>query len=380
VERLAARREHGDLRRGREQLGQRGGRRSQVFEVVEHEQLLLARECVRERLGQRNPRLLAMSEPASDCRQHERRVAQRSERHERDAVRETVGELCGCVKREARLAGAAGADERQQARFGVEQLPDLRDLLRATDEPVRRNRQRDVRPQRLRCWKVGREPVGEQLVETLRLRQVLQAMGAEVEDADPVRCVVAEGRPRFRRDEDLPAVCRAHDPCGAVDVQPGVKPFCDDGLAGVDPDPDAERTRVGERALTRDGGADGVAGARKREVEAIALHLDLDTAAPTEGVAQQPAVLLERVDVCVPSELLQQARRALDVREEHRDRAAGELCRRHRRGPSVRLRRATAKRPVLACTLASVSGSSTAVRLRGISIVPRVCSPTIARP
>ena len=76
------------------------------------------------------------------------------------------------------------------------------------------------------------------------------------------------------------------------------------------------RLRRGEHRLARIG---------EGEVERVALHLHLDAAVPGERLAQQAAVILERPHVRLLAELLQQPRRALDVREEQRDRAARKL-------------------------------------------------------
>ena len=75
-------------------------------------------------------------------------------------------------------------------------------------------------------------------------------------------------------------------------------------------------------ALGVDGRGDGVARAREREEEGVALRVDLDAAVLREALAHQPPVVGEDVGVAV-AELLQQARRALDVGEDEGDGAAG---------------------------------------------------------
>jgi hypothetical protein len=55
--------------------------------------------------------------------------------------------------------------------------------------------------------------------------------------------------------------------------------------------------------------------AREGYEERVALGVDLDAVVPRESVAEHPAVLGEDVRVAV-TELLEQARRALDVGEE----------------------------------------------------------------
>jgi hypothetical protein len=92
------------------------------------------------------------------------------------------------------------------------------------------------------------------------------------------------------------------------------------------PDPHLDPARPGvvtQRALRGDGAADGVAGAREGEEERIALRVDLRPAGVAEVLADEPPVLAGDLGVVV-AELLQQLRRALDVRERERDRAGGE--------------------------------------------------------
>ncbi len=79
------------------------------------------------------------------------------------------------------------------------------------------------------------------------------------------------------------------------------------------------------RALGGGGRLDGLACAGKGEVEAVALHLDLDPAVGRAGLAQEPTVGVERFDVALAAERLDELRRALDVREEEGDGSGREL-------------------------------------------------------
>ena len=115
----------------------------------------------------------------------------------------------------------------------------------------------------------------------------------------------------------------AHDPRALVDVEADVALAGHGRLAGVDPDPNPHGSAV-ERGLAFCSGGHGVGRAREGYEERIALGVDLDAVVPRERVAEHPAVLGEDVRVAV-TELLEQARRALDVGEEKRDRAAREL-------------------------------------------------------
>ena len=65
---------------------------------------------------------------------------------------------------------------------------------------------------------------------------------------------------------------------------------------------------------------------REGDEERIALRVHLDPVVRVERRAQLPPMLRERSGVRLRPKLVQQPRRALDVREEERDRAAGQLA------------------------------------------------------
>ena len=81
---------------------------------------------------------------------------------------------------------------------------------------------------------------------------------------------------------------------------------------------------LGERALRRARGQRGVRRLAKGDEEGVALRVDLLAAVLFECGAQDPAVLGQHLAVPV-SQLLEQARRALDVREEEGDGPARKL-------------------------------------------------------
>ena len=121
---------------------------------------------------------------------------------------------------------------------------------------------------------------------------------------------------RRLRQEHLPAVPGGGDPRRAVDVHPDVALVGHDRLARVEPHPDADRP-VAERRLPVGGGGERVGGAREGDEERVALRVHLDAAVPRKGVAQHAAVLAQQLRVAL-AVLVQQPRRALDVREEER--------------------------------------------------------------
>ena len=99
-------------------------------------------------------------------------------------------------------------------------------------------------------------------------------------------------------------------------------------LAGVDAHADADRgvCQHGLPCLSRE---DRVLRRAEGDEEGVSLGVDLDAGPPSEGVTKEPPVLSERLRIPF-AELLEQARGALDVREEECDRAARELPRWHR--------------------------------------------------
>jgi len=138
-----------------------------------------------------------------------------------------------------------------------------------------------------------------------------------------VLLLVVEQRLGRLRHEDLPAVPGGPDPGGAMDGKARVTTLRGDGLARVqahaDLDLDALRPRVGdERELRVDRCEHPVARAREDDEEGVPLRIHLVAAVLAEGVAQYALVL--RQDLRVPlAQLLQEARRSLDVGEEEGD-------------------------------------------------------------
>ncbi len=81
------------------------------------------------------------------------------------------------------------------------------------------------------------------------------------------------------------------------------------------------RDRAGrEHLLPRDRGRDRACRRREGDEERVTLRVDLDAAVRCEHGTQRATVLGQRLGVRIGPELLQQARRALDVREQERHR------------------------------------------------------------
>jgi hypothetical protein len=119
----------------------------------------------------------------------------------------------------------------------------------------------------------------------------------------------------------LAAVRGAHDPRCPMHVDADVSLVGHDRLTGVDADPHA-RWSGSECVLDRARSEDSVARAGECDEERVALGVHFDSAVLQERLAHHAAVFGEHLRVAL-AELVQKARRALDVREQQRDRAAG---------------------------------------------------------
>ena len=93
-------------------------------------------------------------------------------------------------------------------------------------------------------------------------------------------------------------------------------------LTRVHSHPHANRPR--QRGLCIACRCQRLGGAREHDEERVALRVHLHAVVPRESVTQDAAVLGEHLGVLV-AQFVQQARRALDVREQEGDGAGGEL-------------------------------------------------------
>ena len=136
AKRLPARRDDGyPPGLAQQDLGQAGARIEHVLAVVEHQQHLLRLQVTAQGAdhGRRGGLL-----HAQDMRQrvrHQRRIGQRCEVDEPDAVAIGIENFRRGLQREARLADAAGAGQRQQA-CSRQELLDLGQLPFAADERI----------------------------------------------------------------------------------------------------------------------------------------------------------------------------------------------------------------------------------------------------
>ena len=209
-------------------------------------------------------------------------VAERRERDEEGAVREAPERVAGERDREARLADAAGAEHRQQAR-PLEQLRGGGELGLPADERGRGHRQVRDRERAER-----REVVVAELEQPLGLGEVAEPVLAEV--AHGVR-----GDPRARRlrEDDLAAVRDGRDAGAAVDVEAHVALLRRRRRPRVQAHAHRERAAA-QRVLRLRRRRGRVPGAPERDEERVALRVDLDAAVRGERVPQGAPVLRER--------------------------------------------------------------------------------------
>ncbi|HEX6583082.1 MAG TPA: hypothetical protein VF056_05720 [Thermoleophilaceae bacterium] len=180
-----------------------GGAWEQLLEIVEHEQGALAREELVQVVG--------TTDHPRDRRLDQLRIPYRGERDEPDAVAVPLDALGSRLQREASLARAAWASERDDA-MRVEQREHLRKLAVAADERRRLHRQVCLVDSLQR-----RELILAELVEALGRGKVLEPMHAKVAQA-----IRAEEIARCLREKNLTAVTCGGNPRGAMYIDPDV--------------------------------------------------------------------------------------------------------------------------------------------------------------
>ena len=268
------------LRRGEERRSTVGRRVEEMLEVVEEEQQLPSAEEAGEVVGR--------ADRLRDLRGHELGVGEAGERHPEDAVAQRADELGRDLEREARLAGAAGPGEREQARAVREQRDELVELALPADERARGDGQvRGVERRAAagsRRRRAGRD-ARRRTRSFSRCSPRSRTAASRVEEAA-----------RRLGEDDLPAVCGRGDARGAVDVDADVALVGHERLAGVDPHAHADRAAL-ERVARLGGGGDRVGGAREGDEEGVALRVDLDAAVRGERLPQRAAVLGEELRV-----------------------------------------------------------------------------------
>jgi hypothetical protein len=163
-------------------------------------------------------------------------------------------------------------------------------------------------------------------MDVLGAGEVLELDLAHVPEPDAGRQVVLDQLARGGRDEYLLAVGERRDPRRAMHPEADVVVRGDDGLARVQTHPDLDRGAIRpgflrQRALACHHRGDRIARAREHHEERVAGGPDLAAVMPLEGLAQDAMVRLQDLRVRV-AELVGQAGRAFDVREEEGERPA----------------------------------------------------------
>ncbi len=154
----------------------------------------------------RDARDLRCAEGARDLGRDLRRVAERRQLREPDAVRVAVEEAAGGLQHQAGLAGPAGADEGDEP-VAPDERRDLGQLLLPADEARQLDRQVGAaRAQRAKGRELPREVVDDHLVDLLGPVDVAEAVPAEVDELDRRRQPIAGEDGRDRRADDLAAV------------------------------------------------------------------------------------------------------------------------------------------------------------------------------
>jgi hypothetical protein len=177
-----------------------------VLAVIEHEEHVAVGQRGAQELARRPPGGgLAHAERPEHGLGHQCVRAEARQLDQAHAVAMPVLDAPRDLQRQARLAGAAGARERDEP-SGREEINQLTQRLLAPHERGRRRRQvahavrRGVQGRERR-----RDALGDGLVETNRPDDVAQPMRSQVEQRDIRRRVRDEPDRRFR-DDDLPFV------------------------------------------------------------------------------------------------------------------------------------------------------------------------------
>ncbi len=311
------------LRGALDHLAQKRGALDEMLEVVEHEERGPLAEVVEQLLLRREAAVHAVEgelDRLGEGGREEVRRGDGGERDEVDAVRVAVDAASGGLEGKPGLARSARPDEREQAAFRVLQQPvDRFELRRPADE--RRSWQREVLHaclDRLQQRELARQAVDLELVDALGRAQVLEPVCAEV-----ARLVVDQRASRLRQ-QHLAAVADGCDARALVHVDPDVSLMGHPRLAGVEPHPDADRP-IGQASLCVHGRGGRVRSPRESHEERVTLCIDLDAVVGRTGRAHDPTMIVECGAVPV-AELVQQRRRALDVREEKGHHSTRELA------------------------------------------------------
>ena len=247
AEPLARRGQHRHAGRLRHDLGEKRRAFDEVLEVVENQERRPPVQEVQKLLPGREATELHVDPELERCchrRGQEVGRGHRGERDEVDPVLIAIEPARSRLQGEARLAGASGADEGEEAAGRVVEAPfDRGQLLRPADEGGPRGGEVGAagleRPQRR---EIGRQALDLELEDPLGGAEVLEPVRPEVAGAH------LNERPRGLRQEDLAPVADGGDARRPVDVDADVAVRGRSRLAGVEPHPDPDGA-AGQRPL-----------------------------------------------------------------------------------------------------------------------------------
>jgi hypothetical protein len=326
---LPARDEDLQVRAIGEELQEDWCRDRDLLEVVEDQQHALRAEASAELVQRRPVHRLGQPDRRRGEGQDGVGVGRGDEVDEVDTVRESV-DLVGCgPDRQPRLAGPAGAGQREQPDVGVvEALADRLQLGFPAHEGGRLGRQVvGSKVERRQRRELGRQRRMADLVQAFRAAQVLQPVLAEVAQPDAVRKVPVDHLRGRLGQQDLAAVTCRHDPRRSVDGRAEVVPAARLGLAGVDPHPDADHAELRPRLMEQgplrsDSGPQRVGRDIEDRHQSVAGGLD-DGAGGLADRGAEDRVVAGQGRPHRLRGLLPHARAALDVREQEREERLG---------------------------------------------------------
>ncbi len=330
AQRLAAAGQDAKLRtRTQQRFGEARAGSDEVFAIVEDEQEPLVAEEAGERGGERALGLLAKIERGRDAFDDHRGISGRGEFDEPNAVRIVVDQVGSHLQRQARLAGATRAGEREQAR-AAEQALHFGQFALAADEArelqgqiIRRAFERKQRRE------LGRQIAGGELEEGLGAGEIAQPMFTERPQSHARRQHVANEFLCGQRKQHLAAVGRGEDARHAIQrpakiiALPQLRRARMQRHAHLD-SAGAFPGRSLQRPLRLHRAAQRILRGIEGDVKRIADGLENEPFAGLKGLAQQP-VVQRQIHAHGLRLLLPFTRAAFDVAEQEGDRSRGEL-------------------------------------------------------
>ena len=221
------------------------------------------------------------------------------------------------MKRQAGLSNSAWARQCQLVNIRIkEESGHLLQFASTTQERSSRDRQ-----VRARQTSYGREDFGSELKDPFRSRQILQAMGAEVDELEAIGIDECSGRCRH---ENLPSMSRVRDAARAMDVGSDIPPGRQQRRSRMDPNPHTDWT-ASQRLKALDRGVEGLIRGWERDEEGISLRIHLGSLMSRERRTQRFTVLGQLVRVPIIAELLKELRGTRDIREDECHSAAWEV-------------------------------------------------------